>query len=173
MKASRFLGKWLLVILVMAIGIGTFAALTISNEKEKEASESRPSSYLTNQRQHDIDMEALKGLVGDYQAEESGEPDSSEYVPGYWHLFISDDYEDLGPYLSVYDNEAGNPGFEGRIMYLKDDIIIVEIDEDLYEGMPLEWQPEGEGKFAVLDCSRSGDNVVLGYRGSNIIFIKE
>lgn len=157
----------------MAIGIGTVGALTISSEKEKESSEADTSSYLTNQRQHDIDMEALKGLEGEYQAQESGEEGSSDYVGSWWHLSISADHEDLGPYLSVYDNAAGNPGFEGRIMYLKDDIIIVEIDEDLFEEMPADWQPEGEGKYAVLDCSLSGDDVLLGYRGSEVRFLRD
>lgn len=153
--------KWLLITLIMAIGIGTFAALSLNNEKQKEESEAQPSSYLTNQRQHDIDMEALKTLLGDYDAEEG------------WHLMITEEYEGKGPYLSVYDAGAGNPGFEGRIMYLKDGILIVEIDQDFYEQMPADWQTEGEGKYAILDCRKSGDDVVLGYRGSEINFIKE
>jgi len=165
--------KWLTITLIMAIGIGTFAALSLNNEKQKEESEAQPSSYLTNQRKHDIDMEALAGLLGDYQAVESGDPDSSDYVAGWWHLMISEEYEGKGPYLSVYDNGAGNPGFEGRIMYLQKGIVIVEIDEDLYEGMPADWQPEGEGKYAILDYRQSGDNVVLGYRGSEATFKKE
>lgn len=165
--------KWLLITLVMAIGIGTFAALTIQNEKSREEKEAQPSSYLTNQRQHDIDLEALAGLTGDYQAEESGDPGSDKYVAGWWHLMITEEHEGKGPYLSVYDNGAGNPGFEGRIMYLKKGIVIVEIDEDLYEGMPADWQTEGEGKYAILDYRKSGDDVVLGYRGSEAVFIKE
>ena len=165
--------KWLMITLIMAIGIGTFAALSISNEKRKEENEAQPSSYLTNQRQHDIDMEELKTLLGDYQAVESGDPDSDDYAEGFWHLYITEDFEDKGPYLSVYDNGAGNPGFEGRIMYLKDGIVIVEIDEDLYEGMPDGWETEGEGKYAILDYRKEGDNAVLGYRGTEILFAKD
>ena len=66
------------------------------------------------------DMTELKSFIGDYQALESGSPDDKNYVPGSWHLFISEDHEEKGPYLSIYDSAAGNPGFEGRIMYLKD-----------------------------------------------------
>ena len=157
----RHYAKWLIITLIMAIGIGTFAALSLNNEKQKEESEAQPSSYLTNQRQHDIDMEVLKTLLGDYDAEEG------------WHLMITEEYEGKGPYLSVYDAGAGNPGFEGRIMYLKKDILIVEIDQDLYKQMPTGWHPEGEGKYAILDCRKSGDDVVLGYRGSELTFIKE
>lgn len=165
--------KWLLITLVMAIGIGTFAALSLNNEKHKEESEAQPSSYLTNQRQHDIDMEELKTLTGEYQSEDTGDPESDNYVEDWWHLMITEEFEGKGPYLSVYDNSAGNPGFEGRIMYLKDGIVIVEIDEDLYEGMPADWQPEGEDKYAILDYRKSGDDVVLGYRGNEMLFIKE
>ena len=160
--------KWLLITLIMAIGIGTFAALTIRNEKEKEATEAKSSSYLTNQRQKDIDMKELKKLLGDYQAE-AEDPDDE----GFWHVFISDDYMDKGPYMSVYDNEAGNPGFEGRIMYLKDGIVIVEIDEDLYEGMPKDWVPEGNGKYAILDYEIEDDGIELGYRGSEVEFNRD
>ena len=165
--------KWLMITLIMAMGIGTFAALSLNNEKRKEESEAQPSSYLTNQRQHDIDMEELKTLLGDYRAEESGDPESDKYVAGWWHLMITEEYEGKGPYLSVYDAGAGNPGFEGRIMYLKKGIVIVEINEDLFEQMPGDWQTEGEGKYAILDYRKSGDNVVLGYRGSEATFIKE
>ena len=165
----RHYAKWLLITLIMAIGIGTFAALTL-NEKHKEESEAQPSSYLTNQRQHDIDLEVLKTLTGDYQAVESGDPGSDKYVAGWWHLLITEEYEGKGPYLSVYDNSSGNPGFEGRIMYLKKGIVIVEIYEDLFEQMPADWQPEGQGKYAILDYSKSGDDVVLGYRGSEAVF---
>ena len=159
---SRFFAKWLIVILLMAIGIGTFAALSIRNEKEKEANEASPSSYLTNQRQHDIDLEELKKIVGDYQEEKSS-----------WHLLVSEEYEGKGPYLSVYDNGAGNPGFEGRIMYLKAGIVIVEIDTDLFEEMPAEWEPEGDGKYAILDYSLTDEGIRLGYRGNELDFVVE
>ena len=154
--------KWLMITLIMAIGIGTFAALSLNNEKQKQESEAQPSSYLTNQRQHDIDMKELKSMIGDYQAEE-----------GSWHLMIDEDFEEKGPYLSVYDNGAGNPGFEGRIMYLKDGIVITEVDEDLFEGMPEGWETEGEGKYAILDYSVTESGIVLGYRGTEVQFIRE
>lgn len=162
MKRNRHLAKWLMITLIMAIGIGTFGALYINSEKKKELNNAQPSSYLTNQRQHDIDLEELKTIIGDYQAEGS-----------FWHLFISEEYKEKGPYLSVYDNGAGNPGFEGRIMYLKDGILIVEIDTDLFEGMPADWEPEGDGKYAIMDYSVTDEGIRLGYRGSELDFVKE
>ena len=36
MKLKKHYAKWLMITLIMAIGIGTFAALTIANEKDKE-----------------------------------------------------------------------------------------------------------------------------------------
>lgn len=161
MRSSRHIAKWLIITLIMAIGIGTFAALTVRNEKEKEQSEAKSSTYLTNQRQKDIDMKDLKTLLGDYDAES-----------GFWHLFIDEDFEDKGPYLSVYDAGAGNPGFEGRIMYLKEGILIVEIDQDLYEGMPEGWEPEGKGKYAILDYALTDVGIRLGYRGKEVDFAK-
>ncbi|MBQ6389379.1 MAG: hypothetical protein IJH90_07090 [Mogibacterium sp.] len=164
--------KWLIITLIMAIGIGTFGALYINGEKDKELNESRPSTYLTNQRKHDIDMKELAKITGEYQAVESGSPDSSDYVAGWWHLFISEDYDEQGPYLSVYDNSAGNPGFEGRIMYLQNDIVIVELDQDLFEQMPADWKTEGEGKYAILDYALTADGIRLGYRGSEADFVR-
>ena len=166
MKFRRHYAKWLIITLIMAIGIGTFAALTISNEKQKEESEAQSSSYLTNQRQKDVNMKELKTLLGDY--DESGKNESG----GYWHLFIGEDFEDKGPYMSVYDAGAGNPGFEGRIMYLKDGIVITEIDENLFEGMPEGWEPEGKGKYAILDYAITDSGVTLGYRGKTVNFEK-
>jgi len=159
MKFRKHYAKWLIITLIMAIGIGTFAALTVRNEKEKEESEAQSSTYLTNQRQKDIDMKELKTLLGEF--DEDG---------GYWHLMITDDFEDKGPYMSVYDAGAGNPGFEGRIMYLKDGIVIVEIDEDLYGGMPDGWETEGNGKYAILDYALTDEGVMLGYRGKEVNF---
>lgn len=164
MKSSKFFGKWLIVILLMAIGIGTYAALSLADkdvqtaEQQEGQQEAAPQTYLTNQRKHDIDMDALSLLMGDYQSEEGG-----------WQLSIKDEYKQSGPYLTVCDN-TGEPGFEGRIMYLKDDLVIIEIDEELYRSMPDNWKLEGEDKYAILDCVKTDDGVELGYRGSNLLF---
>ena len=159
MRSSRHIAKWLIITLIMAIGIGTFAALTVRNEKEKEQSEAKSSTYLTNQRQKDIDMKELKTLLGDFDAES-----------GQWQLLIDEDHEDKGPYMSVRDADAGNSGFEGRIMYLKKGIVIVEIDQDIYKGMPEGWEPEGKGKYAILDYALTDGGIRLGYRGNEIDF---
>ena len=156
MKLKKHYAKWLMITLIMAIGIGTFAALTVRNEKEKEETEAQSSTYLTNQRQKDIDMKELKTLLGDFDAEN-----------GQWHLVIDEDFEDKGPYMSLKD---GGTGFEGRIMYLKKGIVIVEIDEDLYSGMPEGWEPEGKGKYAILDYALTDGGIRLGYRGNEVDF---
>ena len=156
MRSSRHIAKWLIITLIMAIGIGTFAGLTVRNEKQKEETEAQSSTYLTNQRQKDIDMKELKTLLGDFDAEN-----------GQWHLVIDEDFEDKGPYMSLKDGETG---FEGRIMYLKKGIVIVEIDEDLYSGMPEGWEPEGKGKYAILDYALTDGGIRLGYRGNEIDF---
>ena len=161
MKRSRYFAKWLIVILVMAIGIGTFGALTISREKEKEQNDARPDSYITNQRKHDIDMTELAKLKG-------------EYASDAWLLTVSEDKGDNGPYLELKGSADADSGFAGRIMYLKDGIIIVEIDEDLFESMPDGWEADGKGKgksrYAILDIAGTDNGVTLGYRGDNIAF---
>ena len=167
--------KWLIITLIMAIGIGTFGALTIANEKEKETTEAKSSTYLTNQRQKDIDMKELKKMLGDYKAgaEDIDADDADDGdAAGPWHLCIDEDFQDKGPYMSVYDSGTGAPGFEGRIMYLKDGIVIVEIDEDFFEGMPDGWEPEGDGKYAILDYELEDDGIELGYRGHEVEFKK-
>ena len=58
-------------------------------------------------------------------------------------------------------------------MYLKDEILIIEIDQDLYEGMPADWSTEGDGKYAILNILAEYDGIVLGYRGSEVRFKKD
>ena len=58
-------------------------------------------------------------------------------------------------------------------MYLKDDILIIEIDPELYEGMPADWSTEGDGKYAILNILAEDDGIVLGYRGSEVRFKKD
>ena len=161
MKKNRYIAKWFIVILIMAIGIGTFGALTVRNEKQKEENDARPGSYITNQRKHDIDMTELAKLAGDFASDG-------------WTLTIYEDKGDMGPYLAMKEGSEGRSGFEGRIMYLKDGIIIVEIDEDLFEGMPDGWEADGKGKgdtrYAILDIAVSDNGLTLGYRGDEIVF---
>ena len=161
MKKNRYIAKWFIVILIMAIGIGTFGALTVRNEKQKEENDARPGSYITNQRKHDIDMTELAKLAGDFASDG-------------WTLTIYEDKGDMGPYLAMKEGSEGRSGFEGRIMYLKDGIIIVEIDEDLFEGMPDGWEADGKGKgdarYAILDIAASDNGLTLGYRGDEIVF---
>lgn len=164
MKKNRYIAKWFIVILIMAIGIGTFGALTVRNEKQKEENDARPESYITNQRKHDIDMTELAKLAGDFASDG-------------WTLTIYEDKGDMGPYLAMKEGSEGRSGFEGRIMYLKDGIIIVEIDEDLFEGLPDGWEADGKGKgdvrYAILDITASDNGLTLGYRGDEIVFSAE
>ncbi len=164
MKKNRYFAKWLIVTLIMAIGIGTFGALSIRNEKQKEENDARPESYITNQRKHDIDMTELAGLCGDFASDA-------------WVLSVSEDKGGKGPYLFMKESPAGEAGFEGRIMYLKDGIVIVEIDEELFRSMPDGWEADGKGKgstrYAILDIAKADGGVTLGYRGDSIVFSAE
>lgn len=183
MRSSKFFGKWLIIILLMAIGIGTYAALSISDDSSEDGSaedpvaseqsdvsadsdkEASPSSYLSNQRKHDIDMDALSVLMGEYTT------DGNSGIGG-WHLSIKDEFEQKGPYLSV-SRDSGEPGFEGRIMYLQKNLVIVEIDADRFKEMPEGWKLESDDNYAILDCVKKDNGVELGYRGINALFVTD
>ena len=156
MKERRFFKTWLVVILMMAVGIGIVGAMTIRNEKEKEATNAHPSSYLTNQRKHDIDLEELAQMTGSYKADD-------------WQLSISEEAKEKGPYLAVSDS-SGNPAFEGPIMFMKKNIIIVELDHDLYKALPDGWEPDSSGDYVVMDYNLTDNGIELGYKGKTLVF---
>ncbi len=199
MKYRKHLGIWLLITLVMALAIGAVAAVTLSGrtdessddssaqteesaeaETSDENSSANPSGYLSNQRQHDIDLDVLGTIMGEYKAASKNKQESG-ISETYWHLSIQEDHGDDGPYLSVYNGDTDEAGFEGRIMYLKDNVddeqegylVIVEIDEDKYKSMPEDWSTESDGKYAILNIYEEDDNLLVGYRGTNILFVKE
>ena len=36
--------------------------------------------------------------------------------------------------------------------------------------MPDGWEPEGKGKYAILDYERTDSGIILGYRGKEVSF---
>lgn len=198
MKRRKFLGFWLLITLVMALGIGAVGAITISRNsnspsqndsavQEEATSESassnaeagesgkaaNPKGYLSNQRKHDIDLDVLGAVMGEYQSASADE--------AFWHLSILEDHGDDGPYLSITNKDSGKIGFEGKIMYLKKNpdkeqvgnLVIVEVDKDNYDKMPADWKLESDGKYAILNIYTADGGVKLGYRGSEMQFDKD
>lgn len=184
MKASKYLRVWLVIILLLAIGIGTYGALSNNStgndagtpQAEEEEGEvvssgsgSESSYFLSEQRKKDIEMDTLREMIGEYQAVESGDPGEDTYVAGYWHLSIVENIDGKGPYLTVYDNSAGQPGFEGRIMYLHNGVIIVEPDKSQFREMPVDW--DLDNGYAVMGIEKSNKGVNINNRETTIYFI--
>lgn len=91
----------------------------------------------------DIDSAALNNILGEYQA--VAVEDEDNFVGGWWHLSIRDEYNEEGSDFSIYDNEAGNPGVEGKIVKLDDSNIVIEINPDYYDELPSgNWNDSGD-----------------------------
>ena len=115
----------------------------------------------------DIDKEALTLAMGEYQAVEVDDPD--DYIGSWWHLSILEDDYEYGDYLTIYDNEAGNPGVEGKIVLIDDKNIKVKIDPDLYDQLPSgQWKDSGE--YLELTYERTPDGIILTNNGKSIVF---
>lgn len=124
-------------------------------------------SMITACGSKDIDREALTLANGEYQAVEVDDPD--DYIGSWWHLSILEyDYE-YGDYLTIYDNEAGNPGVEGEIVLIDDKNIKVKIDPDYYDQLPSgQWKDSGE--YLELTYERTPDGIILTNNGKSIRF---
>lgn len=156
MGPQNFLRRWFVIILMVAVGIGIVGALSIRNVREREENSAHPSSYLTNQRRHDIDLEELAGMTGSYSSDRR-------------QLTISEEAMDQGPYLAVTESPEGF-GFEGPIMYLRDGIVIIELDKGAKLMLPPGWETDSSGDYLVLDYELKDSAIELGYRGDTILF---
>ena len=124
-------------------------------------------TLLTACGSSDIDREALSLANGEYQAVEVDDPD--DYIGSWWHLSILEDDHDYGDYLTIYDNEAGNPGVEGKIVLIDDKNIKVKIDPDYYDQLPSgQWKDSGE--YLELTYERTQDGIILTNNGKSIVF---
>lgn len=118
-------------------------------------------------RSSDIDKEALIIAMGEYQAVEVDDPD--DYIGSWWHLSILEDSYEYGDYLTIYDNEAGNPGVEGEIVLIDDKNIKVKIDPDLYDQLPSgQWKDSGE--YLELTYEKTPEGIILTNNGKSIRF---
>ena len=120
-----------------------------------------------NEISNEIDREALYCANGEYQAVEVDDPD--DYIGSWWHLSILDNDHEYGDYLSIYDNEAGNPGIEGKIVLIDDKNIKVKIDPELYDQLPSsKWKDSGD--CLELTYERTPDGIILTNNGKSIRF---
>lgn len=115
----------------------------------------------------DIDRDALILAMGEYQAVPVDDPD--DYIGSWWHLSILEGDYEYGNYLTIYDNEAGNPGVEGKIVLIDDNNIKVKIDPDYYDELPSgKWKDSGD--YLELTYERTPDGIILTNNGKSIRF---
>ncbi len=124
-------------------------------------------SMLTACGSADVDGDALQKIVGEYQV--VAVEDEDNYVGSWWHLSIMNDNDEYGDYLSIYDNEAGNPGVEGQIVALDETNIKVKIDPDYYDELPsANWKDSGD--YLELTYAMTGDGIALSNNGTELHF---
>lgn len=115
-----------------------------------------------------IDEEALASVLGEYQAVPAEDAGEEDFVGSWWHLSVTEE----GPYLSIYDNGAGNPGVEGRITALDGENLTVEWDPDYTEKLPHPgWSLDGGNLNLTYALTDGG--IVLKNSGKAVEFTKE
>lgn len=119
----------------------------------------------------DLANGTIESISGDYQAVEQGDSGSDKYVAGYWHLYIGEN-DEKKPFLSIYDNGAGNPGVEGLIVDLTKDSMTIEVDPDMYEELPsAKWELD-DGKLE-LTYEITVDSILLTNHKFTVTFMQE
>lgn len=117
-----------------------------------------------------IDAAALNSIVGEYQA--VAVEDEDNFVGGWWHLSIRDEYSEEGSDFSIYDNEAGNPGVEGKIVKLDDSSIVIEINPNYYDELPSgNWNDSGD--TLEMTYVKTDDGIELTNNSVAINFIQD
>lgn len=115
-----------------------------------------------NQKEETVlNMECFDTVKGEYRIQGCESEDDNVYVAGYWMLVCFENED--GPYLSIYDCGAGNPGVEGYITAMDEKTINVAIDPDYYEELPkANWADQGG--ILYLQYELTGEGILL-YNG--------
>lgn len=157
--------KWFLTLILLLVSVMVFTSCTAARNHDKTK---------------DVDAAFFQSIKGFYSVQWN-EEDEAQYggrYEGFWDLNITEDVhensddasENRIPYFSCVDGEAGNPGFEGEIIKLKDNSITIKLDMDCYDGMPFDWEPVNE-KYAVLEIKKNGNKLELSSNGKTLVFI--
>ena len=113
-----------------------------------------------------VDKDVFNLISGDYQV--VAEENDDDYIGTWWHLSIHYD-DEQGPYLSIYDNEAGNPGVEGPIVELNNDSVKIQWDPDYMDQLPSgKWKLDGD--FLTMDYQINADGIELTNSGRSLQF---
>ena len=117
----------------------------------------------------DIKNDDIKDIAGEYQVVSVEDVKNDEdYVGSWWHLSI----DSKEKYLSIYDNEAGNPGVEGKIDFIDGSSLIVKIDSDYYEELPsAKWK--SDGKTLEVKYMKTDKGIELKNNDAIVSFTKE
>ena len=112
-------------------------------------------------------------IEGEYQIVESKSDDNN--AGSWWRLSIHEtnyDDEKHVEYFSIYDNEAGNPGVEGKIVELTDNYIKVLIDPEYYDKLPSgKWHQKG--KYLEMSYTKNNKDIILSNNNISLYFEKE
>ena len=84
---------------------------------------------------------------------------------------IMDDKSPRVPYLAIFDDEAGEPGVEGKIISLDKDTIVIEIAKDFYESLPDDgWKTTDNDSRLEMHYKKSKDKLILENNGVEMEF---
>lgn len=145
-----------------------FCLFACQQEQDSEGTSAKNTQTSMQTSTKTDQMEVyFEELRGDYQAQESGDG-TKQYVGSYWHLDLAKSHKK--PYFALYDNEAGNPGVEGFIIRLTKDQIVVKINQDLYEGLPGDW--EDDGKTITISYEKKGNLLFLSNHQTTVKMVK-
>ena len=111
----------------------------------------------------------LKMLEGEYR------PDDDDLS---WMILIIDSNgssmlcDSLGmPYLTIYDDEAGNPGVEGKIFRLNKDTITIDIAFRYYAFLPeSDWKTSYYDSKLKMHYELFQDSLILENNGKEMKF---
>ena len=83
------------------------------------------------------------------------------------------DVSPSGPYLAIFDDEAGNLGVEGRIISLDKDTITIKIADNYYEYLPdSDWKTTDSDSRLEMHYKKIQDKLTLENNGKEMEFYK-
>ena len=154
-----------IILLCLNIAFGVWISQEI-RQSENKADTTTENSSVKVSKDRQIDKPDFKAILGDYSGVTIGTDKEEEF----WDLSIMSEHGDDGEYLIITNSETGAPGFEGKIMFLHNEVIIVEINQDQFKSMPANWERDVDDQYAVMGCVRTDKGVELTCRETTILF---
>ena len=156
-----------IILLCFNIAFGVFISQEVRKDDGKSAKQKSSQEDVKFSKDRQIDKPDFRAIMGDYTGVTIG-TDNEEQT---WDLSIMAEHGDKdGEYLIITDHETGAPGFEGKIMFLHNEVIIVEVDRDLFKSMPANWERDVDDQYAVMGCVKTDKGVELTCRETTVLF---